>query len=88
MRLADHFRNWQIARRVPGEPQVPHTGVASVSSVQSPDYLRYFATKRTRAQIKKLYEKVHNVVDAIGWKDMSPLQKKQKYLLGSLPTTL
>ena len=75
----------QIARRFPAGST--HTGVASVSSVPSPDYLRQFATKETRAQMEELYETVRSVVDEIGWKNMSPLQKKQKNL-GSLPMTL
>ena len=58
-----------------------------MSSVPSPDYLRQFATKETRAQMEELYETVRSVVDEIGWKNMSPLQKKQKNL-GSLPMTL
>ena len=58
-----------------------------MSSVPSPDYLRQFASKETRAQIEELDETVRSVVDAIDWKNMSPLQKKQKNL-GSLPMTL
>ena len=49
----------------PGEPQVPHTGVAPVT-VPNPDYLRQFTPKKTRAPIEELYVKVRKVMEATG----------------------